>query len=197
MFIGGFLIPFILVIAFYILVLRSIKSKGRSLRTLFESDEQGKLTPPPTPNGTKSNRSNTLTLLTSEIQSTSVVNRNSMRIQSLISETEDANTNVMNRQLRSAIVKREFQATKSVAICVGFFCLAWLPNAIIVLIAQLGIDIENYVTPLTASLPAILSKTSTIFNPLIYTLLNPDFKVHYKRVLKLNNRHANNAIDFV
>lgn len=215
MFTGGFLVPFLLVIIFYILVLQSIKSKGRSLRSLFESEELGgKLSPPPTPTGSKNNRSNTLTFGL-DVQSTSLINRSSQqRGQSLVSEVVAAvgggvggvgdgdsmgGNNGMSSHMRTAIVKREFQATKSVAICVGFFCLAWLPNAIIVLFTQFGVDMENYVTPISASLPGILANTSTIFNPLIYTLLNPDFKVHFRRVLKLGNQRSknNNTIDFV
>lgn len=200
MFVGGFLVPFILVIVFYLLVLKSIKSKGRSLRTLFESEEINKLSPPPTPNSLlKNNRSHTLTT-TSDLQASSLVNRNSQRIQSLISEIEDTNnapSGGINSHLRSAIVKREFEATKSVAMCVGFFFLAWFPNALIVVISQFGVNIEDYVTPLTASMPPILAKTSTIFNPLVYTLMNSEFKIYFKRVLGINKRQRNNTIDLV
>lgn len=83
-------------------------------------------------------------------------------------------TVVFDRNLSSKnyLIKREIKVIKSVVLCVVLFCLSWAPYAIMVLLAQFGNNIEDYITPLSTSLPALFAKTSAIYNPIVYTLTN-------------------------
>ena len=84
--------------------------------------------------------------------------------------------------------KREHQVTKTVILCISLFCISWMPYIMIIIVAQFGNNIENYITPLTASLPALFAKSSTIFNPLIYTLINPECKIHLMRLFGIKSK---------
>ncbi|XP_062858572.1 opsin 7, group member a [Trichomycterus rosablanca] len=61
----------------------------------------------------------------------------------------------------------------SVAVCIGFIA-AWSPYAFVSIWAAFG-DPEK-IPPLAFALSAMLSKSSTIYNPLIYLLLKPNFR---------------------
>ncbi|XP_063309100.1 opsin-5-like [Pelobates fuscus] len=61
----------------------------------------------------------------------------------------------------------------SIAVCIGFFT-AWSPYAIISMWATFGsIDI---IPPLAFAVPSVFAKSSTIYNPIIYLLLKPNFR---------------------
>ncbi|XP_037314175.2 opsin 7, group member a [Pungitius pungitius] len=61
----------------------------------------------------------------------------------------------------------------SVAVCISFFA-AWSPYAVVSMWAAFG-HIENI--PLLAfALPAMFAKSSTIYNPIIYLMLRPNFR---------------------
>lgn len=57
--------------------------------------------------------------------------------------------------------------------CIGFFT-AWSPYAFVSIWAAFG-DID-VIPPLAFAVPAMFSKSSTIYNPLIYLLLKPNFR---------------------
>ncbi|KAM9789495.1 opsin-5-like [Neosynchiropus ocellatus] len=61
----------------------------------------------------------------------------------------------------------------SVAVCIGFFT-AWSPYAIVSMWAAFG-HIEN-IPPMAFALPAMFAKSSTIYNPIIYLTLRPNFR---------------------
>ncbi|KAM9323128.1 uncharacterized protein KZ484_021241 [Pholidichthys leucotaenia] len=61
----------------------------------------------------------------------------------------------------------------SVAVCIGFFA-AWSPYAVVSMWAAFG-HVEN-IPPLAFALPAMFAKSSTIYNPIIYLLLRPNFR---------------------
>ncbi|CAL8370012.1 unnamed protein product [Boreogadus saida] len=61
----------------------------------------------------------------------------------------------------------------SVAICMGFFA-AWSPYAIVSMWAAFGH--VDAIPPLAFALPAMLAKSSTIYNPAIYLMLRPNFR---------------------
>ena len=70
------------------------------------------------------------------------------------------------------------------------FVIAWTPYAAVTLAAQFGSNIEAYINPYTTSLPALFAKTSSIYNPLIYTLRNKEFRhffLNYLKKIKKNN----------
>ncbi|XP_005153594.2 opsin-5-like [Melopsittacus undulatus] len=61
----------------------------------------------------------------------------------------------------------------SVAVCIGFFA-AWSPYAIIAMWAVFG-SIDK-IPPLAFAVPAVFAKSSTLYNPVIYLLLKPNFR---------------------
>lgn len=61
----------------------------------------------------------------------------------------------------------------SVSVCIGFFA-AWSPYAIIAMWAVFG-SIDK-IPPLAFAVPAVFAKSSTLYNPVIYLLLKPNFR---------------------
>ncbi|XP_037133094.1 opsin 7, group member a [Syngnathus acus] len=73
----------------------------------------------------------------------------------------------------------------SVAVCIGFF-VAWSPYALVSMWASFG-DIDD-IPPLAFAVPAMFAKTSTIYNPIIYLTLRPNFrKVFFRNLGALKN----------
>ncbi|RNA24474.1 arthropsin type [Brachionus plicatilis] len=107
-------------------------------------------------------------------------------------ESDSSNTNLNN----SSFIKRQVKVAKTVILIVIMFCIAWLPYAIITLIAQYISPnyLTTFVTPLTTSLPAIFAKTSSIYNPILYTLSNKDCKNYFHQlfILKIFKFKKNN-----
>lgn len=88
---------------------------------------------------------------------------------------------VSYKNLRSSFAHREAKVAKTILLIVTMFCLSWSPYVIVTIVAQFGANIEDYITPYTAALPALFAKSSSIFNPIIYTLTNNDCKMYFKR----------------
>ncbi|KAJ8279871.1 hypothetical protein COCON_G00069370 [Conger conger] len=61
----------------------------------------------------------------------------------------------------------------SVAVCVGFLA-AWSPYALVSMWATFG-HIKS-IPPLAFAVPAVFAKTSTLYNPVVYLLLKPNFR---------------------
>uniref|UniRef100_A0A4W5KZ41 G-protein coupled receptors family 1 profile domain-containing protein n=1 Tax=Hucho hucho TaxID=62062 RepID=A0A4W5KZ41_9TELE len=71
----------------------------------------------------------------------------------------------------------------SVAVCIGFFA-AWNPYAVVSMLAAFG-HMDN-IPPLAFAVPAMFAKSSTIYNPIIYLLLRPNFRrVMYRDLVSL------------
>ncbi|XP_072544811.1 opsin-5-like [Salminus brasiliensis] len=70
----------------------------------------------------------------------------------------------------------------SVAICIGFFA-AWSPYAVVSMWAAFG-QIKT-IPPLAFAMPAMFAKSSTIYNPIVYLLLRPNFRRVAWRDLRL------------
>jgi len=93
-------------------------------------------------------------------------------------------------------LEREIKVAKVILIKVIFFCFAWTPYVIVVLIAQFSSNIEQYITPETTSLPSLFAKSSIIFNALIYTLTQKEccsfyFKLFlFKKPILLSNKNS-------
>ncbi|XP_018532030.1 opsin 7, group member a [Lates calcarifer] len=66
----------------------------------------------------------------------------------------------------------------SVAVCIGFFA-AWSPYAVVSMWAAFG-QIES-IPPLAFAMPAMFAKSSTIYNPIIYLMLRPNFRRMMRR----------------
>lgn len=73
-----------------------------------------------------------------------------------------------------------FPAKLSVAVCIGFFA-AWSPYAVVSMWAAFG-HIEN-IPPMAFAMPAMFAKSSTIYNPIIYLMLRPNFRTVMRRDL--------------
>uniref|UniRef100_A0A674F3X8 Opsin-5-like n=1 Tax=Salmo trutta TaxID=8032 RepID=A0A674F3X8_SALTR len=72
----------------------------------------------------------------------------------------------------------------SVAVCIGFFA-AWSPYAVVSMWAAFG-HMDN-IPPLAFAVPAMFAKSSTIYNPIIYLLLRPNFRrVMYRDLVSLH-----------
>ncbi|CAL1579559.1 unnamed protein product [Knipowitschia caucasica] len=69
----------------------------------------------------------------------------------------------------------------SVAACIGFLT-AWSPYAIVSMWAAFG-QVDS-IPPLAFALPAMFAKSSTIYNPVIYLLLRPNFRKVMRRDLR-------------
>ncbi|KAJ8383578.1 hypothetical protein AAFF_G00219580 [Aldrovandia affinis] len=61
----------------------------------------------------------------------------------------------------------------SVAVCIGFFA-AWSPYALVSMWAAFG-RVED-IPPMAFAVPAVFAKSSTLYNPVVYLLLKPNFR---------------------
>ena len=143
MIIGGFCIPILTIIVFYLLIWNILRSKkclvtniGKS-RSSFESNHP---------------------------------NKKFIKRSLDIAQKNDSKNGL----------EKEVKILRTLIMFVGMFCIAWLPYALVSIIAQYGSNIENYINPYTTSLPALFAKTASIFNPLIYILKNKNCSTYYK-----------------
>ncbi|XP_052777920.1 rhodopsin, GQ-coupled-like [Mya arenaria] len=79
------------------------------------------------------------------------------------------------------LVKTEVKIAKVTMISVTVFCVSWFPYSIIALIGLFG-DSEG-ITRTVTTIPAMFAKVSTVLNPLIYVLLQKQFKKKVKELL--------------
>lgn len=75
----------------------------------------------------------------------------------------------------------EIRIAKVAMINVTLWVIAWTPFAVICLIGIAG-D-QNLLTPLVSTLPILFSKTSCVYNPLIYAISHPKFRQCAKKDL--------------
>lgn len=71
-------------------------------------------------------------------------------------------------------IKYESKTARVSLIVIIIFCVSWAPYAIVALIGEFGDS--SVVTRLTAGVPCLIAKLSTVINPLIYALLHPMFR---------------------
>ncbi|KAI5101549.1 parapinopsin a, partial [Silurus meridionalis] len=70
--------------------------------------------------------------------------------------------------------KAEVQVARMVLVMVMAFLLTWLPYAAFAL--TVIIDSNIYIDPVIATIPMYLTKSSTVFNPIIYIFMNRQFR---------------------
>jgi hypothetical protein len=80
----------------------------------------------------------------------------------------------------------ELKITKKTLLVIISFCLAWMPYALVSLVAQFSLNRQKYITPNTTIFPSLMTKSSSIVNPIIYILSNNNFR---KRLRKLFSRY--------
>nr|XP_061802827.1 opsin-3-like [Nerophis lumbriciformis] len=69
--------------------------------------------------------------------------------------------------------RREFHILFMVVITVVCFLLCWMPYGVVAMIATFGQP--GLISPVASVVPSILAKSSTVFNPVIYILMNKQF----------------------
>ncbi|XP_068880906.1 uncharacterized protein [Aphelocoma coerulescens] len=79
---------------------------------------------------------------------------------------------------------REQRILVMVVVMVVCFLLCWLPYAAVALIATFGKP--GLITPAASIIPAILAKSSTVYNPIIYVFLNKQFYRCFVALLRCN-----------
>lgn len=63
-----------------------------------------------------------------------------------------------------------------VACMVGTFIVSWTPYSVLALMETFG----NFtISPAIATIPSLFAKTSVVFNPLVYGLLNTQVKLSH------------------
>jgi hypothetical protein len=89
-------------------------------------------------------------------------------------ENLQLNGNIHKQYIRSSCFVY-FVIWQIAAIMIGLFIVSWLPYA---LIAQFGITgLDNLVTPYSTEIPVIVAKASAIWNPIVYALTHPRYRV--------------------
>ncbi|CAF0761644.1 unnamed protein product [Brachionus calyciflorus] len=193
MFIGGFIIPLKLILIFYILTKNEIKQKNKYFFRMNSTERSRTL--------------NTLIFIEQESSTNDIgpvyqpevclacehskFYELKKKICSLSKKKPLCRQNTINLDLSRNyfyLFHREKRVLKRIILNVTFFCIAWLPYAIMALAAQFGNDIENYITPLTTSVPAVIAKVSSIYNPILYTLTHRDCKNYYRKLLQFKQR---------
>jgi hypothetical protein len=117
---------------------------------------------------------------------------NQMSRHKMLLSFSKSETNIQNelqnevylRRNLNTLMNSESKLLKMIMLNVTCFVIAWLPYTIIVLIAQFASNTEKYVTPYSTTLPAVFSKMSSIYNPLLYTLTNRECRTYFKKFFK-------------
>ncbi len=86
-----------------------------------------------------------------------------------------ASCSAETRTTTSKKVKRQEMAIAKIsALAVLLFVLSWSPYAVVSLCGILGY--QEIITPYVAAIPAVVAKTSPVWNPLLYGLTHTKFK---------------------
>jgi hypothetical protein len=185
LFVGGFLTPFIIIVLSYTLMWSILKKNDifthYSLRkkcpshtelSVYYLSKNAKIAMTTAPNGQHLNGEERFNLIKNKIDVNNIVYRKSTTIK-LFNNTSSLNS----------FIKREIRVAKMIMLIVIMFCIAWAPYAIFALLGQFCSNIQNYITPLTTSLPSLFAKTSSVYNPILYTLTNKECRLFYKKSL--------------
>ena len=161
MFLGGFFIPLLLIIVFYVSIVILLKKNEIYLTYHIRYINQ---------------RSSEISTVKSIDLGKDKANAHLENEKKLRKINKAISNGKKISRSSSICLKREVKLIKMVALIVIMFIIAWLPYAIVALLAQFGSNIERYINPFTTSLPALFAKTSSIYNPLIYTISNKEFR---------------------
>nr|QEQ50489.1 rhabdomeric opsin [Maritigrella crozieri] len=85
----------------------------------------------------------------------------------------------LKSQFKSSDKKSDIQAAKtSVTIFVLFF-LSWFPYALVALMSLVGR--RDHLTPFTSEIPVLFAKSSAVYNPIVYALTHPKFRLQLEK----------------
>jgi hypothetical protein len=178
MFVGGFLLPLFCLVIFYFLTKRTLETKTKYFdnQYVFTARDCSK---------TKATKLSKELTNENSLESIKLKRTNSIQItiDGTITTTNFNSNELENTQF--SFKKRQLKVLRTILLHITFFCIAWVPYATIALLAQFGSNIESYITPYTTSLPGILAKTSSIYNPILYTLNNKECIIYFKKKFKL------------
>ena len=181
---GGFLVPLILILVFYSfteLKLKKLCSNIVNFRNMSAKTSN-----------TQFSRSNPKNLSSQALtkQYGNKIIFNSIGNHQLQRRAKRSNTpiNILRkRNNQNSVLNREFRVLKMILLNVCLFCLAWTPYAVIVIFAQFGSNTDSWLTPFTASLPAVMAKISSIYNPILYTLSNRECRMYFAKAFRRNS----------
>ena len=197
---GGFIVPLLIVAIFYTLLYFSIKSQNQFFKSNHKYDQQYNNKYDNTISINPLEETQTFTSQSSKnsvsFEFTSLSKfKNSLNGMALSNKKRETNEFKRKKILYHLLIKREAKVAKRIFYIIISFCVAWLPYTIVVLIAQFGNNIHFYLTPYTATFPALFAKSSAVYNPVVYVLANRDCMKYFLRKFrsKRNKNNSNNC----
>lgn len=89
----------------------------------------------------------------------------------------------MAKKLKSAIKstdkKADVQAAKVSITIFCLFFLSWFPYALVALMSLVGR--RDHLTPYTSEIPVLFAKSSAVYNPIVYALTHPKFRLELEK----------------
>ena len=171
MFIGGFFLPLILIALFYILIVILLRKNETYLTYQVRSEKNCRI----------SNAYMNSLYLSSEL---SLGKKKKLSI--VVGKSSETCSRKKSRNNSSIYFKREIKLVKMICLIILMFTISWTPYALVTFAAQFGSNIEAYINPYTTALPAFFAKTSSVYNPLVYTLSNKDFRRFFVKMIGFN-----------
>ena len=96
------------------------------------------------------------------------------------------NRKTTGEKVDGILQSREIKLAKMIFLMITCFSLAWMPYCSVCMYAQFGKNVKSYVTPLTTSMSVLIAKTSSFYNPIVYTLSNKECRNFFSRYLMRN-----------
>ncbi|GAA55305.1 opsin-like receptor [Clonorchis sinensis] len=75
--------------------------------------------------------------------------------------------------------KADVEAAKTSIILVSLYLLAWTPYAVVCLMVLLG-KMDD-LSPIGSELPVLFAKTSAVYNPIVYAIRHPKFRMELEK----------------
>ncbi|RNA18117.1 hypothetical protein BpHYR1_022494 [Brachionus plicatilis] len=191
MLVGGFVIPFMLIIIFYVLTKKEIKKKNNYFFRMNSSELRRSLNSMSLIEDNSLNSREMGPILTKKdlVEGGTKIcewKEKFLPAKKNTSSERKTSSTQSSKNYYYFLLRREKRVLKRIILNVTCFCLAWMPYVIMTLTAQFGNNIENYINPFSTSIPGIIAKISSIYNPILYTLTNKNCKNYYKRLLRIS-----------
>jgi hypothetical protein len=167
----GFFIPILSILICYSFILIHFKTRYSFIKIKFLSSSRIKFTKGPRPNVLFSN---TISQPSCEI-SREKIDCEEAQMRPRLNSCGIMTKHITRRRANSYLAL-EWQITKNTIIIIFAFCIAWLPYALISLVAQFSVNRDKFITPHTSLIPVIMAKLSAVLNPIIYVFNSRNFK---------------------